>query len=101
MTRDIKADQEEFELLRSGEQRHLLRLNENFAVGDVLTVREFDTDKACDTPAPPLMFPVLSIESGAEHPAVLSPRFVIMSLGDAIGPAEEGQRGHSRIRGEF
>jgi Domain of unknown function (DUF3850) len=99
MTRDIKSDPEEFAKLESGEQTFLMRLNENYANGDMLTVREFDPRRAHET-GRTLMFNVKSIESGEKNPAILSPRYVIMSV-EPIGAAEQGQRGHSRGAGEL
>jgi hypothetical protein len=79
MTHDIKSDLKEYPLLVSGEQTFIIRRNENFVIGGLVTVREFDAahNKYTDKTA---TFKITSIQKGEDHSAVLSPLFVVLSL---------------------
>ncbi len=87
MNHDIRVDLDEFAELASGRQAAVLKMDNNFALGDTITLREFDTRRAKETDRT-LTRRVSHILNGARvmNGGVLSPHYSMISLGLIVQP---------------
>lgn len=101
MNHDLKTSPEDFAAHRSGALAFTVRLNDrNYAIGDLLCLREFKIDGGGKYTGEFEMRSVTYIKPGDPRDMILSPRYVIMSL-SPIGNAASGARGHSKGAGEL
>lgn len=88
MTHETKAEKDEIDAIERGEQTVIIRRNANFALQDLLSIREFDP-KELKFKGRLLMARITHMKTGGEiqDGAVLSPNYVAMSIrliGDAV-----------------
>jgi hypothetical protein len=87
---DVKIPPAEFAEVDAERQTSLLLLNDNFAIGDLLTVREFDL-RGYKYTGRVAMRRVTHVMRGEDYMdgAVLSTRYVVLSLALAAQPNGE------------
>lgn len=81
MTKDVRVTAEEFEEITSRRQKALTTLNQNFAIGETLTVREFDPQRVRETDRVE-MCRITHVKPGSEinKGSTLSANYVVLSL---------------------
>lgn len=91
---EVKAEKAEIDAIEKGEQTALVRLNSNFALDDIITLREFDP-RTLKVEGRVLMLRITHMKNGSEiqDGAVLSPLYAIMSF-QRIGDAEQSNQGN-------